>query len=146
MSIDTHPNDTDTGNNEPTMSSLMADIVGDVEKLIGQQLALLRREIQEDIRQAYTALGMVAVGGAVVLIAGIALTFAIVYAVKAASGWSDASCFTLVGSCLAAIGGLVLYGGIQMFASINPVPTRSMEALQENVQCLTTPPKTSNAK
>jgi hypothetical protein len=44
------------------------------------------------------------------------------------------------------IGGLMLYGGVQLFASINPVPTRSMEALQENVQCLTTPQKTSNAK
>jgi len=146
MSTDTHHPELDTRNGDPSITSLMGGIVADVEKLMGQQLALLRREVQEDVRQACAALGMMAFGGAVVLMGGIALTFAAAYAIKAATGWSDASCFTLVGASLAGIGGLMLYGGVQLFSSINPVPTRSMDALQENVQCLTTHQKTSNVK
>lgn len=126
MATDIHPHDITTGEREPTMTSLLAGIVADFEKLMGQQLALLRREVQEDVRQACAALGMMAFGGAVVLMAGVALTFAVVYAVKASTGWTDASCFTLVGTCLAVIGGLMLYGGVQLFASINPVDRKSV--------------------
>jgi protein-S-isoprenylcysteine O-methyltransferase Ste14 len=148
MSLDMQHPELETGKNEPSIGSLMAGIVADFEKLMGQQLALLKREVQEDVRQAVAALAMVAFGAAVVLIAAIALTFGAVYAVHHAFSppWSLESSFTLVGACLAVVGGLMLWGGVQLFSSINPVPERSIEALQENVQCLTTHQKTSNVK
>lgn len=154
MSTDIQHRDPAAGEREPSMTGLISGIVADFEKLMGQQLALLRREVMEDVRQVMAALGMMAFGGAVVLMAGIALTFGLVHAVKSAfPDWSLEACFTLVGVCLAVIGGLLLYGGVQLLASINPVPTKSIEAMQENVQCLTTPqqcatnhPKTSSGR
>lgn len=152
MSTDLQNPDIDTP--EPTLSTLMAGIIADVEKLVAQQMALLKREVQEDVRAAGAATAMVAFGGSVVLIAGVMLSIAAAYAIQSASNWSMESCYTLVGVCLAVVGGLMLWGGAQLFSAINPVPTRSMEALQENVQCLTQPetcqipqhPKTSSVK
>lgn len=148
MSLDMHHPEVVSGKPEPSIGSLLAGIVADFETLMSQQLALLRREVQEDVRKAVAALAMVAFGGAVVLMAGIALTFAAAYAVHHAFDpqWSLESSFTLVGSCMAVLGGLMLWGGVQLLSAINPVPERSIEALQENVQCLTTPQKTSNVK
>lgn len=148
MSLDMHdsPSRAET-ESEPTMGSLVKGIVADLETLWAQQWTLFRREVRDDLQQACAAATMLCFGAAVLLLAGTALVFAIVYAVQAAfPTLSLEVCFTIVGVSLAVIGGALLYGGMRLFAAIDPIPTRSVEALQENVQCILTTPKTWNDK
>jgi len=149
MSVEAPTPSTTTVENrqEPSLGSLVSGIIGDVEKLLSQHLAMVRREFRDDARKAIQALTLVAFGAAITLIAGIALAFALAYAIQSAfPTLSMETCFAIVGGSLAVIGCAMLYGGVQLLAAIDPMPTRTIESLEENVQCiLKTTPKTNNS-
>jgi hypothetical protein len=49
------------------------------------------------------------------------------------------ACFGIVGGCLAAVGGVLVYAGVKKFESFNPLSDKSIEAFKENLKWTTTP-------
>jgi len=139
--VQTHP--------EQSMSSLVTGIVSDVQDLVKQQLLLMRREIEEDLRKSKEAASIIVLGAGVLLLGAIPLCLMLVHLLHWASfppGTDpDPARFPLwaahgvVGAVLFILGGVLVFVGRQKLASVNPMQNPATEALQENVQWLTTP-------
>ncbi len=127
---------------EPGVSAIVAGILQDLERLLGQQWDLLRREVRQDLSRTREAVSLLAGGLFVSLLATIMLCLALAYLLHWALPdlplWGA---FGLVGAGLAAAGGYLVWAGKKKFDSFNPLPDESAQALKENVQWLTTTPK-----
>jgi hypothetical protein len=122
---------------ESSMTGLVAGIIDDFQRLMEQQLRLLRREVQDDFGKTLEALTLLAVGGALAAVAGILVAFALAHWLNFA--YPDLplwGAYAIVGGGLALMGGALLYAGTKRFESFNPLPDESAQALKENVQCL----------
>jgi len=136
MSTDVHPHH-DTG-----VPELVHGIISDAQRLFGQQLKMLRLEIQEDTRKTREATTLLVAGAGVCLLAGALLALMLAHGLSAAIPslplWA---CYGLVGVVLAVAGGALLYTGQKKFESFNPLPDKTAEALKENVEWLAKNPK-----
>jgi len=132
---------------EPSMTSLVSGIVSDMQDLVKQQLLLMRREIEEDLRKSAEAASIFALGAGFLLLGAIPLCLMLVYLihwVASPPGTDPASfplwaCHGVVGAVLLVIGGVLMGVARQKMKSVNPLQNPATEALQENVQWLTTP-------
>jgi len=127
---------------EPSMTSLVAGIIADVQRLLEQQLALFRRELQDDANKVLEAVSYLAIGGAIALVAGIcgalALAQLLVWAIPNLPEWGG---LAIVAGALAVIGFALVYAAYQKFGSFNPLPDESAQALKENVACILKTPR-----
>jgi Putative Actinobacterial Holin-X, holin superfamily III len=132
---------------EPAVSTLVSGIVTDLHDLFKQQLQLTRREIEEDLRKAREAAFLFALGAGICFLGGVALCFMMVHLLHwlASPHGTDPAwlplwaCHGGVGLVLVVIGASLAYTGRQKLQSVNPLDNPATEALQENVQWLTTP-------
>jgi len=132
---------------EPSVTSLVSGIVTDVQDLVKQQFQLSRREIEEDLRKGTEAASIFAWGAGFLLLGAIPLCLMLVYLIHWAEsppGTDPASfplwaCHGVVGTVLLVIGGVLMGVARQKMKSVNPLQNPATEALQENVQWLTTP-------
>lgn len=125
---------------QQSMTTLVTGIINDAQELFQQQLALTRREIQDDLRKTRDALVSLAVGAGVAALACILLGMALAHLLDWL--WPELPLwggFAIVGGVLAVAGGALLYLGIHKFQSFNPLPDESAQALRENVQWLRNP-------
>jgi hypothetical protein len=120
---------------EPRVTKLATGIVDDAQELFRQQVALLKHEIKEEIRQAKEAARSLAwgVGLAVIgcLLLCLMLPLLLNWAIPDLPLWA---CFGIVGAILAALGGGMIFAGRQQLEAIHPIPQQSVEALKENLQ------------
>jgi hypothetical protein len=125
---------------ESSMTSLVSGIIDDFQRLMHQQLALFRREVQDDMNKTLEAASLLAVGAVVALVGLIVLSFAAAWGLVYAFPQTlhIAGALGIVGAVLAIGAGIMMYLGTKMFESFNPLPDESAQALKENVQCLTT--------
>jgi len=125
---------------EPTMTSLVKGIIDDVQELTKQQFALLKQELQEDFTKSRQAAMPMAIGLGVMLIGtlllGITLGLLLNWAFPALPLWAA---FGIVTVLMIGIGYALFSMGQKQFQTFNPLPDRTLEALKENVQCLTNP-------
>jgi hypothetical protein len=119
-----------------SMSSLVGGIVTDAQQLIRQEMLLARQEIQQEVDKAKSAAA--SFGAAVVLLAlaGILLSFLIVYALHEGAGLSLWASFLIVGGVLAIVGGSLFAIAKNKAEAINLVPRQTVETMRENVQWL----------
>lgn len=104
----------------PSLTSLFTEILGDVQKLLEQQFALVRHELHQDMRQTSQAVGLMAIGAALALIAGVGFLFAAAYGLS----WAFPSIpfggsLTLVGAVLAVIAIALIAQGMKKLDSLN---------------------------
>jgi len=123
----------------PSMTSLVAGIIGDAERLVRQQIALARREMQAELDKAKVASIALASGTAVALLGGIFLGLMVVELLHEMGGLYLWASFLIVGGVLAIGGAILLYAGIAQVRDISLVPPQTAETLQENVQWLQNP-------
>jgi len=129
-----HPADQHDGH-EPTVTELVSGIIDDAQKLIKQQVEMLRVEIRDDFRRTREATQYVGVGIVVGAVGGVFLLVSLVFLLKwLAPTLPDWACWAIVGGAFVIIGGVTAYVGKRMFDSFNPLPDQSAEALQENLQ------------
>jgi hypothetical protein len=136
---------------EQSLNSLVGGIVGDLQTLVKQQLALTRKEIQSDLIKARKAATMGAIGlslagmGVFLLFTALAL---LLYWFMSPANMDPAriplwGCFGIVSLVLIVIGGAVSFFGVQKAEEIGPLLGRSTQALEENLEW-TTKPSTTN--
>jgi protein-S-isoprenylcysteine O-methyltransferase Ste14 len=118
----------------PSMSSLLGGIVGDLQTLIRQEVALARTEIQREWDKAKTAAGAMAVGAAVLAVGGLFLCLAVVAVLHEVAGLPWWASFLIVGGVFAGLGAVLFYTGRNKAAKVHVVPPQTAETMRENVQ------------
>jgi hypothetical protein len=127
--------------NDPSLSGLVGGIIDDAQRLMEQQLTLLKHDVRKDIQNAKDTAVLLGAGVGVLAAAGLLLLFMLVHLLFwLADGnlplWAS---YAIVGGALALIGGVVLYRGKKKLDTLNVVPEESAEALKENLQWQTNP-------
>jgi hypothetical protein len=127
--------------NDPSLSSLVGGIIDDAQKLIEQQLTLLKHDVRKDIQHAKDTAVLLGAGVGVLAAAGLLLLFMLVHLLEwlARPNLELWHCFGIVGGAVALIGAVVLYTGKKKLDTLNVVPEESAEALKENLQWQTNP-------
>jgi len=127
--------------NEPSLSGLVGGIIDDAQRLIEQQITLLKHDVRKDIQHAKNTAVLLGAGVGVLAAAGLLLLFMLVHLLE----WLTRpdlplwACYAIVGGALALVGGIVLYLGKKKLDALNVVPEESAEALKENLQWQTNP-------
>ena len=118
---------------ELTMTQLVSGIADDAKTLLRQQYQMFRAEVREDIRRTkdavkYMGLGAVAAAiGMLFLIIATPLFINWVFNLPSFAGWA------IMGGLLLVVGVIALFVGKRMFNKFNPLPDKSLNALEENL-------------
>jgi len=134
---------------DQSITSLVGGIVSDVGDLVKQQLQLVRKEVEDDLRKTTEAASLLGFGLGVLFLSGIPLCLMLAHLLHwlttpAGSGLDPASiplwgCYAIVGVALALIGLCLIVAGKKKIQTVHPLDNPATEALKENVQWLTTP-------
>ena len=123
-----------------TVTHLVSGIITDAQKLIEQQLALLRHEVKDDLRKTKEVGRLLFCGSMIGLVGGVLLAFMLVellsWAVPGLPLWVS---YGMVGTPILAVGGVLFFAGMQKLESFNPLPDQSVQALKETMQWKTNP-------
>jgi hypothetical protein len=135
---------------EPSLTSLVNGIIHDVQELMHQQLHLFKEEITSDFEKAKEVTISVALAWAlglagVVVGAGMLLVM-LVHLLNWATQMPMWGCYGLVGAAALALGAGLLVAGKKKLETFHPLPEQSVQALKENVQCLTNPSECASPK
>ncbi|HEY7158893.1 MAG TPA: phage holin family protein [Gemmataceae bacterium] len=130
-------NDVPNGVSPPSLSSLVSDILTDVQQLVAQQARLVRLEIREDLRKARTGAIFLGAGLGVTLVGGLLFCLMLPYLLNWVTGeqiplWA---CFGIFGVVFLFLGGGAVYAAQRKFRSAAALP-ESRASLKENVACL----------
>ncbi|WP_045388589.1 phage holin family protein [Falsirhodobacter sp. alg1] len=112
-------------------TNLVGDLVGNVNNLFRKEIQLLRAEASEKATQAVAAVGQIAAGLVIVLVALIVLAFAIVAAIHAAGlsvGWSA----LIVGGVFAVIALILISKGVNDLKATNLAPARTADSVSKD--------------
>ena len=123
---------------ETSVTGLVKGIIEDVQQLTKQQFTLFKQELQEDFTKTrHAALPMV-IGLGVALIGTLLLgiTLAEILVALNLPRWAA---FAIVTAVLLGGGLILFFVGQKQFQTFNPLPDRTLDALKENVQCVTNP-------
>jgi protein-S-isoprenylcysteine O-methyltransferase Ste14 len=132
-------NDLQSPTDQQNLTSLVTGILDDAQELFRQQAKLLRHEIKEDFRKTRQAAIPAALGLWLVVLGSILLSATAALCLHEFAGWSSSASFGVVGLVVLILGGGLFYVGMQKFASFNPLPDESAEALKENLEWIAKP-------
>jgi hypothetical protein len=122
---------------EPTVTELVSGIADDTRRLFQQQYQLFRAEIREDFRRTKSAVkymsigGFAAAAGTLFLVVAIPLFINWLFDLPSFAGWA------IAGGALLIAGAIALYAGKRIFEKNNPLPDKSLNALEENLSWIT---------
>jgi uncharacterized membrane protein YqjE len=127
---------------EPTVTELVSGIVNDTQTLIKQQIDLVKAELKHDIKRTGDAAKYFGVGFGLSLIAALFLLVSLPLFVH----WlfpqlPEFACWAITGGVLLVAGLVAFYLGKRVFDSFNPLPDKSMHAMQENLSWIANPRK-----
>jgi Putative Actinobacterial Holin-X, holin superfamily III len=118
---------------ESTLAELVSGIADDAQRLIQQQYQMLRAELREDFRRTKAAakyMGVGAVGmvvGSLFFVVSVPLFLNWLFALPPWAGWA------IIGSVMLLGGGIALFVGKRKFDKFNPLPDKTLNALEENI-------------
>jgi len=121
----------------PSLTGLVGGIVTDLQTLLRQELHLAKTEMRQEWDKTKTAAGAMAAGAGLLTVAGLLLSFALVYLLQAlAPGLPTWACFGIVGVAFGILGGILVVAGRSKAAEIHVIPPQTVETMKENVQWL----------
>jgi len=133
-------NSTSTTDTSPSVTELVSGIVGDIQDLGIQHLALFRREVNEDLRKATDAIASLAIGLAITLIGGVILGLMLVYLLaQLAPGLPLWGCYGIVGAGIAVLGAVGVFRGIAKLRTVDSLSRKATQVMKEDVEWLTNP-------
>jgi Putative Actinobacterial Holin-X, holin superfamily III len=138
-------------NCDTPITDVIRGIVDDFQKLITQQVALLRAEVTKDWHRTKLAMCPLAAGAAIGVVAllqfGIAAGLGI-YAAASPAGVDPAripmwGCFAIAGLGFAVVSGILIAVGARAFQSFNPLPEETVQAFETNLKSFVATTSTS---
>ncbi len=118
---------------EQGIGGLAQGALADVEKLIGQHIDLLRRDLKEELCRVKGAAFSLAGGAGVSAVGGLLGILALVHALHAATRLPLWACYGLVGGVLGGTGAALLRHGARQAADVHLVPPRTASVLREEL-------------
>lgn len=123
-----------------SVTELISGILNDSQRLIRQQVEMVRAEFKEDLRRSrqvaqYFGIGIGLIGLGTLLLV-IAAVYLLNWAVPTLPLWA---CWAIVGGIATVAGGIAVLVANRMLSSYNPLPDKSFQALQENVSWIANP-------
>src|SRR4051794_38060681 len=119
---------------QPSISSLVGGIINDAQQLIRQEVALARKEIQEELGKAKSAAVSMAAGLALAVVGGLLLCQMLVYLLQDLTGLPLWGCFAIVGGTFLLLAVVLALVARNMVGRIDVVPRQTVETMKENVQ------------
>jgi len=122
----------------PGMGALVSGIVSDAQELIGQQLALFKQEMRQDLKNAREGAGFLAVAAGILSIGSLLLALMLVHLlvrlVPTMELWVS---YAIVGGVLTGLGACLAYQGRVKLGHM--LPEQSAKAMEENLEWKTKP-------
>lgn len=129
------PENPDIRTEQPSVATLVGGIIDDTQSLIRQEMALARRELQEEWNKTKAAAAMFFGAAFVCGLAAILLCFCIVYAIAVGLPYLWA-CFLIVGGALAIIGGFLMVAGVNQLNQVHVVPPQTSDSVRRDVRAV----------
>jgi hypothetical protein len=120
--------------NPPSMASLLAGIVSDLQTLVREEIALAKAEMMREWDKAKTAAGSMAVGAAVLAVGGFFLCVTVICVLAEVAGLPWWASFLIVGGVLTMLGLVLFFTGRNKAAQVHVIPPQTAETMKENVQ------------
>ncbi|HKA08764.1 MAG TPA: phage holin family protein [Gemmataceae bacterium] len=118
---------------ESTVTELIAGIAEDAQRLIQQQYQMLRAEVKEDIRRTKSALTYMSAGIVASLIGVVFLVVALPLLLNWTFNLPDWAGWAIIGILMLLLGIVGLFAGRRIFEKYNPLPDKTLNALEENL-------------
>ena len=122
-----------TAGREPTLTELVSGIADDAQRLIHQQYQMLRAEVKEDIRRTKTAVMYMGFGAAATAVGALFLVIALPLLINWALNLPAWAGWAIVGGVMLVVGLIGLFAGRRIFQKNNPLPDKTLNALEENL-------------
>jgi hypothetical protein len=121
---------------ERSIGELFGQLSQDMTLLVRQEIQLARAEMSDKISRVTTNLISVGAGGFVAYIGGLALTAALILAVRDLANISLAWSSLIVGATLAIVGYVMLQRGLKELKATELAPRRTVENIKDDVQSI----------
>ena len=122
-----------------SVADVLQDILRNVQDILRSEVRLAKAEIRQEATQAATAALWMTIGVVGLLSAWMFLLWTAVYALSTVLPLWAAT--LVVAVAVACVGGVVITAGLRRFARIKPMPERTIESLQENLEWMKQPTK-----
>jgi hypothetical protein len=120
------------------VTKLVSGIIDDAQKLLGQQIEMLKSEVKEDFRRSKRAAEFGGAGIVMLTVGALGLVFALTYLLHEQYGYTRWGSFAIVGGIFFAIGAALAVTSYILLERFNPLPDKTMGALKENLTWKTT--------
>jgi len=121
---------------ERSIGELFGQLSQDMTLLVRQEIQLARAEMSDKLSRLTTNLISVLAGGFVAYIGGLALTAALILAVRDLANISLAWSALIVGAILAIVGYVMLQRGMKELKGAELTPRRTVENIKDDVQSI----------
>jgi len=127
---------------EASMAGLLRGIINDIGDLIRQEIRFARTEIKSDVRKTTRASAVLAlgVGAACLGVVLVALMLAhLIHWLSLPAGTAEPGiplwgCYGIVAAVFLSVGGLMVFAGVKILQSFNPLPDETAKSVKENVE------------
>jgi uncharacterized protein YacL len=123
--------------NKPGIPSLIGGIFQDAIDLVSKELTAAKLEIREELEKTKSAVLLMAVGGAALIVGILLLSLMLVHLLQNITGFDLWICHAIVGAVLALVGIISLYSAKQRAATTSLVPTESVQGAKEDARWIT---------
>lgn len=114
------------------ISTVLSDIVGNVQQIVRAEVRLAKAEVREEAGKAKRGLVLLGAGAVGFMFAGGFLLLGAVYAL--ATVWPAWAAALVVAVGTAAIGGFIVAAGVKNLKSVSLAPPRTVATIQENIE------------
>lgn len=125
--------------NQSTITELISGIAGDAQKLARQQFDMFKAEVREDITRTRRAAELGSAGVVLMTVGGLTLVAFLVNLLHEQFHLTMWVSCLVIGLILMAAGGIFAFSARSMFHTFNPLPDKTLNALQENLTWKTQP-------
>ena len=122
-----------------SVADVLQDILRNVQDILRSEVRLAKTEIRQEATQAAAAALWMTIGVVGLLSAWMFLLWTAVYALSTVLPLWAAT--LVVAVAVACAGGTVLTAGLRRFTRMKPMPERTIESLQENLEWMKQPTK-----
>jgi len=120
----------------PSIVPLVEGIISDAQRLMRQEVALARTEIEQEWNKTKAATAALGAGIVIAALSGIFFCQMLVYLLNWLTELPLWGCFGIVGGLFALLGAIMIYSGKHQVEGIHFVPQQTAETMKENVRWL----------
>ena len=116
-----------------SVTELVTGIINDAQRLLHQQVDMLKSEFHEDLRRTKQATMFGGLGIVALTVGSLGLVFCLVNLLHEQYGFSMTASWGIIGGIFLAAGVALAVVARNLFESFNPLPDKTFSALQENL-------------